>query len=503
MDKTSATYKTIRNVAYNFSSYIWTIILAFVTLPIIINGLGTIEYGYYIFVGTILSFLGLLDLGIASALNKFIAEKYGQNDIEKLKEYIGVSKFLFYLIAIIGFLITILIALTLKWGFDQKYSFLFIPVLISAFTFVFSSIQSLITITLQSIQRFDTASKMGIFLITLQQISIVSIALTTKNISHVFLVQLIVSIISYIIGYKIVYRHFPYIKSKINYNFSLIKELYKYGIKTLFINFSNSLLTYFDRLLIPIFLGPQSLTYYTAPGSISTKIPTLATNVGSIVFSTNSLLEGSNDKRRQKILYEKSLKFVFLVSMSLAFSITILSKKILEYWLGLEISTNSYVVLIFLSITSVLLAIYSIIQNTLFSINKFKEISILSYTMLAINVITLFIFIPIWGINGAAFSYLLSMIPVVWFKFYVDKKYFETPFKLKNELINLIKFTLTLLVTYLLIDSLSIYINNLISVIIIFAISNIIFLTLLKIFGFIKSEELVLFKKFFKKQNVN
>ncbi len=499
MDKSSATYKTIRNVVYNFSSYIWTIILAFVTLPIIINGLGTIEYGYYIFIGTIVSFLGLLDFGIASALNKFIAEKYGQNDIEKLKEYVGVSKFVFYLIAVLGFLITSIIAFVFLWGFDKKYSFLFIPMLISAFTFAFSSIQSLITITLQSIQRFDTAAKIGIFLITLQQLSIVVIALTTKNISHVFLVQLIVSIISYIIGYRIVYKYFPYIKSKAFYDLIIIKQLYKYGIKTLFINFSNSLLTYFDRLLIPIFLGPQSLTYYTAPGSISTKIPTLANNVGSIVFSTNSLLEGANDKRRQKILYEKSLKFVFIISVSLAFSTSILSKKILEYWLGFEISTNSYVVLMLLSLTSVFLALYSIIQNTLFSINKFKEISFLSLTMLIINITTLLIFIPIWGINGAALSYLISLLPVVWFKFYVDKKYFEKSFIVSTEIFNLIKFTLILFITYSIVTNLYKYGTNLLSVIIIFGVSNIIIVTLFKIFGFIKNEEINLFKKFLKK----
>lgn len=502
MDKTSATYKTVRNIFYSFSNYIWTILVAFVTLPIIIGGLGKIDYGYYIFVGTILSFLGLLDFGVASATNKFISEKYGGEDSESLKKYVGVSKFIFYGIAIVGFVVLILVSLVSLKFFDQKYSFLFIPLLISAFTFGFSTIQSLVTIVLQATHRFDSASKLGVLFITIQQILLSLIAIYTKDINHMFLVQLVLAILSYVVGYRVVYKNFPYIKTKAIYDLELIKKFYSYGMKTLFINSSNSLLTYFDRLLIPIFLGPQSLTYYTAPGAISTKIPTLANNIGSIVFSLNAHLEGANDKRRQKILYQKSLKFVTIIAVSLAFSTIFFSKKILEYWLDLEISENSYLVLIILSLTSILLAIYSIIQSTLFSINRFKELSVATFVMLFINVVLLFVFIPLWGINGAALAYLISVIPVLGLKIFVDKKYFDIKVNFKRFLLDGVLFLICIFITYYLIMQLYVYGDNLLSIIILFGLSNIVLLTLMKVFGFIKTEEISIFRNFFTK-NVN
>jgi O-antigen/teichoic acid export membrane protein len=496
MDKASITYKTVRNIGYSFTNYFWTVLLAFFTLPIIINGLGKIEYGYYIFVGTILSFLGLLDMGIATATNKFISEKYGEEDPETLNRYVGVSKFIFFFIALVGFLILIATSLVALFAFDQKYQFLFIPILISSFTFVFSTVQSLVTIILQATHRFDISSKLGIVFITTQQIIMSIIAVQTQNINYMFLVQLFIAIISYVIGYKIVYKNFPYIKAKILFDIELIKKFYTYGMKTLFINFSNSLLTYFDKLLIPIFMGPQSLTYYTAPGAISTKIPTLANNIGSIVFSMNSHLEGANDKRRQKILYEKSSKIILLIATSLAFSTIIFAKKILEYWLDLDIAENSYVVLIILSLTSILLALYSIIQNTMFSMNKFKEISYATFIMLFINILLLFLLIPVWGINGAALAYLVSVIPVIFLKVYIDKKYFNIKIQPIDKLVKTFNFSLCLFITYLIMNSLDYIATNLLFVITLFGASNVIFLTLLIIFKVIKKEEIFIFKTF-------
>lgn len=498
--KESISNRVIRNSIYNSASFVWPIVVAFFTIPIIVKSLGAIDYGYYIFVGTLLSLFGLIDLGVSTAITKFFSEKIGENDEDSLKKYIGVAKFIFLSIGIIGLIILLLGSLSSLFLFNQTYAFLAPTILISAIIFFFSSIQSIVSTSFHATQRFDIASKIGIAIITIQQLSLAAVAYLTKDINLMFTTQLIVGILSFAIGYFILIKTFPIIKQRIIFDWSLIKKFYTYGTKTFLVGFSNSLLTYFDRLIIPIILGPKSLTYYTVPGTISTKIPGFANNIGSIVFSMASNFQGAKDDRRQKILYEKSSRIIILISTSLAISTIIFAREILGYWIDFDIADNSYLILIILSITSIFLAIFNILQNILLGTGKFKELAITTISMLIINLAGLFILLPLIGVLGAAIAYLISVLPVFILKLYVDKKYFNIELFYKERFVRALKLFFIIGVTVLTGFFVKDYIESLIAVIIAFGITNLVFIGISYTIKLIEKEEVTAFKKYvFKK----
>ena len=65
MDINSLSYKTLKNVSYSSISYGWTIVFAVFITPIIFFKLGVDYYGVYIFVNTVASLMGLIDLGFS------------------------------------------------------------------------------------------------------------------------------------------------------------------------------------------------------------------------------------------------------------------------------------------------------------------------------------------------------------------------------------------------------------------------------------------------------
>jgi len=312
-----------------------------------------------------------------------------------------------------------------------------------------------------------------------------------------FLTQLIVSIISFSLGYYFVRKFFPVIKTRMVFDWQLVKKFYKYGISTFFVGFSNSLLTYFDRLLIPIILGPKSLTYYTVPGTISTKIPGFSSSIGSIVFSMASNFQGAKDDNRQKKLYEKSSRLIILISTSLAISTAVYAKEILGYWIDFDIAQNSYLILILLCITSVFLATYNVIQNVLLGTGRFKELAFTTGSMLAINIIGLLILLPTVGILGAAIAYLISVFPVLILKAYVENKYFDMKYLNIKKIIVPVKYVVMIsIVSLISIFVLKDFATSLISVIILFGISNLIFLLISYLLGLIQKDEVLIFRRF-------
>ena len=70
---------------------------AFFLFPFVVGRLGKEAYGIYAIVMTITGYFGLFDMGVASALTKYVAEYKGKNDELMINKIINVS-FFFYLI---------------------------------------------------------------------------------------------------------------------------------------------------------------------------------------------------------------------------------------------------------------------------------------------------------------------------------------------------------------------------------------------------------------------
>ena len=78
-------------------------------LPFIIESLGKRLFGAWILVGTMIGYYGLLDLGLASAVSRFVSRELGRGDKEEANRYIAAA---FYVFCVCGFVILLLGILT-------------------------------------------------------------------------------------------------------------------------------------------------------------------------------------------------------------------------------------------------------------------------------------------------------------------------------------------------------------------------------------------------------
>jgi O-antigen/teichoic acid export membrane protein len=68
-----------------------TLLISAVTLPLTLRYLGQLQYGIWVTVSTSVVMLSVLDLGIASTLNNFIAQAYAEDDREKAQRYFATA----------------------------------------------------------------------------------------------------------------------------------------------------------------------------------------------------------------------------------------------------------------------------------------------------------------------------------------------------------------------------------------------------------------------------
>ena len=494
-----STHNTIRNALYNFTSYVWLMIFSIIITPIIVFKLGVRDYGIYVFVNTLLSLIGLIDLGIGISTLKHTAEYIATKQEHKLKELLYSMNSIYLIMGLVGLMVFLILGLMADSFFANKLigesqSFLiFLAAGLIFFTSIFTSIYGL---SLNALQRYDIGTKISIIFVTISNLGTLIIASLNYKLVPIFFFQLLINIISTITLVIISRKIFPILKFKFLFVKNEIIKSYKYGLSVFLTNIAGSSLTYLDRLIIPFFLGPSNLTYYSLPGNITNKIPGISNNLSGVLFPVTVSLHSTNSMDRLRQLYIRSFRLLTILSASISISIIFMADKILFYWLNEDFSNRATQVLIILTITSFILALQGPLTSFLLALGKMKFLSTLSVLMALLNAILLIILLPKYGIVGAAWAYLISILPVIYMFYYTEKHYLDINIRIKH-----IKLYLQIFITsipFIIIERVLIYpqIKDVSTLIFYGPLAVLIFLVLYYLFNFYEHEDLSDFKKF-------
>ncbi len=490
--------RAFKNIFYSLLSFGWPIIIAFIFTPIIVKSFGIKEYGIYIFINTLISLAGLLDLGVSTAISKFIAERRGSNDVNGLRELFKTANTLLIGIGAVG---AVLIAGSIFLGLAtfpgdvtggyQAYipSFIYAGIL-----FFISSINSIHVIIPTAYQRFDIGAKIGMVFITLQQSLILLVAVLHGSINELFLLQSILMFIFYFIYKKytatIMETHErPYL-NLYGWNKKEALGCYKFGIVLFLNNLAGVSLTYLDRMIIPLFLGPSNLTYYSLPGGITNKIPNLSTTLSSIIFPMTAHFEGGGNREMTKNLYIRSMRLITIISTALTITFIAFAYEMLKFWISIDLAEKATGVLIILSLTNLILAVMYPLNTFLLGLGKLKALSITSIVTAITNGVLLIVLLPHFGIIGAAWAYLLALIPYFYLLYITEKSYLELTFRGMHYIKLLSQLLVTASVVYC-IDTfiLKAFVTNFPLVLIASGISCVLFIVLHYTFGFFEKED--------------
>ena len=491
MINTSA-QNALKNSVYNFIGFLLPIIVIIFVTPIIISHWGVKDYGIYIFLNTIVIFLGLLDLGISVATSKHIIEYHSTNNEEKLKRLIYSMNSIYLMMAFIYLLICTSIGFIIQTFFidrvglgNNNYLLIFFIVGITSFI---SSLFSNFANILVTIQRYDIQIKISMIFMILSNVGMLILVLLGYGLVPVLLFQLLLMLIGGITYFIVAKKVFPIMQLKYDWAKEEILKNYKFGVSVAFNNLANSSLVHFDKLLIPVFLGNAQLTYYSVPGSIATKISSVSSTFSSLLFPITVNLHALKNIEKIKRVYIRSIRLITILSSAISLSIIFTADKILLYWLDEKFAKQSLISLILLVLTNFVLALFSPLSNLLMATNKMRFLTISSFAMAFINIITLFIFLPKYGINGAALSYLISVLFIFFMFHYAEKKYFHID---ESGHIKLIFKIIATSIPFFLIVKFLFYplITSFLTIVIIGPLCVIVFMVLYKLLGFVEEED--------------
>lgn len=423
-----------KNTIYNLLGYGVPIVIALVTIPFLIKGLGTEKFGILNLAWVVIGYFSFFDFGIGRALTKIIAEKIGTSQSDEIPSLFWTSFFLMFFISVIGTLVLFFLTphlvynvfkISTKLQSETLYTFYILALSVPIVTTT-AGIRGV----LEAYQEFGIMNIIRTFLgLSMFVIPLICL-IFTKSLMWIVVFLLLIRVLVWILYLIECFKLNKKLKSKISFEINLIKPILKLSGWITVSNIIVPLIVYADRFMIGALVSATAIAYYATPYEVVTKLLLIPSALIGVLFPAFSASYSNNPDFTKKLL-SKAVKYIFIFLFPVVILIISFAHVGMSVWLGKKFAENSTLILQLLAVGVLFNGIAYIPFTFLQGIGR-PDITA------KVNLIEIpFYFISMWlairhsGIKGAAFVWLIRMLADTGILFFFANKILASHSKFK------------------------------------------------------------------------
>ena len=337
-----------RNALINICGQIIPIIVAVITIPLIIRGLGIERFGILTLAWALTGYFNLFDFGIGRAITKIVSEHLGGNKKYDIAAMVGSGLSVITIMGCFGAFLLYLFAQELvsliKNIPEPLMRETLVVVNILAITIPIVICSSYLRGVLEAFQKFKYINYIRMPINILTYVGPAVLLEYSNELGYIALILSTLRVIELIANF-IYSRKLLKLKSK-HYliNIYNIKEMLKYGGWITITNIFGPFVVYIDRFIISSVVSINAVAYYVTPSEIITRLMIIPGALSGVMFPAFSA-SFRNDLTTAANIYERGLKYTIIIMFPITIIIYTFAERLLELWLGYQFSVNSTEVL--------------------------------------------------------------------------------------------------------------------------------------------------------------
>jgi len=411
----------IRNTGSNIYTFGIKLIITFIMTPVFVKNMGNYDYGIWEVIGSILGYMGMLDIGLRPTSSRFAAKYKATNDSESLSKVYSTSIFFMSMTSIVLALILFLWAwlnpdvLAQESSNPDKYAAVLV-IIGTQLLFIFPG--QIAESFLEGFQKYELKNYITIVN------SIIGAALIYLLINPGNAIVLVAFInaagltIKYIIYiYLLTRKNMGGIRFRLTHaNKKTFSELFTFGVKSFIQGAAGTVASSSKNVIIAYFLGPALVVFYSIPASLlryTTTIRMLLTHTFMPLFSFMHAQE--RHEEIEKWFLHSSKLIVGLVLLVIT-GILLLGKVFIHLWIGPEYAIKGEFVLYILCLTGFITHLNPLESRYLTAVGMHGYLAKVNTIQAIFNISLSIIFAIKLGIAGVALG---SFLPAIVRFFYV------------------------------------------------------------------------------------
>jgi O-antigen/teichoic acid export membrane protein len=292
----------------------------------------------WVLVGSVVAYGSLLDLGLAPAVTKYVAEYRAQNQIEQLRALVVTTFWLYVGLGLVAVLASALLAPVFTTIFEVPADQQAIApwlVLLSGIGLGLALPATITSAVLQGLHRFDLANLISIVGMALfTAATLIALALGWGVLGMVA-VNIPVTLITQLPALWLVRRAAPELRlGQGRPRRGLARTVFSYSSALMVTNLANQVQTQTDEIIIGASLPIASVTPYAIARRLS-GIPQILTNqFVKVLMPVASRLNAAADRRQLQSLYLTSTRLTLALDVPLVCGLIVLGGAFLSIWVG-------------------------------------------------------------------------------------------------------------------------------------------------------------------------
>ncbi|MBW9266144.1 MAG: flippase [Candidatus Thiodiazotropha sp. (ex. Lucinisca nassula)] len=346
-----------KNVVWNLLSIIVPFLVAIITIPILIDGIGKDRFGLLAISWMFVGYFSLFDFGLGRALTVLVAKCLGEHQYHKIPGLVWTAMILMTVLGVIGFVVIFwltpwLVGSVLKVPSELQQETL------KAFYLLSVSIPFvIITVGLRGViaayQQFKLLTAIRIPMGIFTFVGPVAVLPFSTSLYPIVAVLVAGRFIAVLAHFMLMFRIVPEVRQHYRIDPGQLRPLFGFGGWMTVSNIVVPLMVSMDRFVIGAVLSVTAVAFYTTPYEIVFRLMVIPTAFVAVLLpaqSTTLAIEQGQDRKYSAELFNKGLSYIFIALFPLLLVISVFSFDGLKLWVGEEFADNGYQVMQWLAV---------------------------------------------------------------------------------------------------------------------------------------------------------
>ncbi|HEY4817328.1 MAG TPA: oligosaccharide flippase family protein [Candidatus Acidoferrum sp.] len=402
-----------KNSILNLAGQVLPLLAGVLTIPYIVRGLGTDGYGILSIAMMLLGYFNIFDLGLSRATVKFVAENLDSDQVHKVPELIWTSLSLLVILGCIGgaiaaFFVPISVTHVFKMppalaGEARVALFVLcvsMPVMLG---------NNALRGVLEAAQRFDLVNLVKVpSSVLFYLVAALAIPLGV-HVAGIVSLMVGIRLISTVAYFFFCFRVIPGLGKHLRFSRASLRPLAIFGGWIMVSNVAGPVFAYLERFMIASLLSVSTLTFYSAPYELVSKLLIFPMAIVPSLFPYFSY-HGSKKSGEVSEITSRAIKYLLLVFTPAVAIFVFFAHDIMLLWLGPQFAAQSTLVLQIVTVVFVFNGLAYVPYTSVQALGRPDLKAIQDLLMIPIYAAVAWWLMRHYGINGAAFAKLLLTV---------------------------------------------------------------------------------------------
>jgi O-antigen/teichoic acid export membrane protein len=399
--------RAIRNVLANWAGYVVGAVLNFFLSPFVVHYLGPSQYGVWTLLVTLTAYLSLLDLGVRSAVTRYVARCHSQADHATAIRIVSTALVLFAGMAGVALLASVALGLTAPWVFNIPVEYRESTVIVTTLAGVSTGVALVSGVfggVIVGVQRFDLICALDVGTALLRASLVLGVIVTGGGLVELAGIQLVSWIAGGILTAWVSLRIYPQLRLRPEWSWPHLRLIFSYGGYAFAAQLSTAVIDQSGVIVIGAFLPMAAVTVFAIASGLVDYVRALAGGIRTTLPPLASALEARGQGQELKDLMLSGARYCTMLVLPIATVFALRGSSFIGLWMGAEYGAPSGEVLAILALRLVFLGATGAVANVMLGAGRQRTVAGMFAAEAVVTVAAIMLLVRPFGVAGVAWG---------------------------------------------------------------------------------------------------